>query len=155
MGAGDLSSVTIVDFGLAKAARAREKMEDVCGTLEYLPREVLLNLGYSFDVDLWTLGVLLFEMLVGRTPFVDPLMAENLQQQAIYQNILARRPRRHRWISLDGPTSRPRRRRAIRVQRRSDVACPHRRAAVAAAASMRDLRPLDDPTSRPCPFPHH
>lgn len=60
----------------------------ICGTLEYLSREVLLNLGYAFDVDLWTLGVLIFEMIAGRTPFYDPLMADNLQQQSIYDNIL-------------------------------------------------------------------
>ena len=39
---------------------------EVCGTLEYLSREVLLNLGYAFDVDLWTLGVLVFEMIAGQ-----------------------------------------------------------------------------------------
>lgn len=79
----------LCDWGFAKTnVRATDKCHTICGTLEYLSREALLNLGYSFDVDLWTLGVLLFEMIAGRTPFFDPLMADNLQQQSIYNNIL-------------------------------------------------------------------
>ena len=79
----------LCDWGFAKTNVARgDKCLTICGTLEYLSREVLLNLGYAFDVDLWTLGVLVFEMIAGRTPFYDPLMADNLQQQSIYNNIL-------------------------------------------------------------------
>lgn len=79
----------LCDWGFAKTnVRRGDRCRTICGTLEYLSREVLLNLGYAFDVDLWTLGVLLFELVAGRTPFFDPLMAENLQQQSIYNNIL-------------------------------------------------------------------
>jgi serine/threonine protein kinase len=38
----DLSSVTLVDFGLAKALTARERAEHVCGTLAYVAPEALL-----------------------------------------------------------------------------------------------------------------
>ena len=48
----DLHSVTIVDFGLAKAARARERMEGVTGTLWYTAPEILLGEPYSPLVDL-------------------------------------------------------------------------------------------------------
>ncbi|KAH8059262.1 cAMP-dependent protein kinase [Aureococcus anophagefferens] len=79
----------LCDWGFAKTDVKRgDACLTICGTLEYLSREVLLNLGYAFDVDLWTLGVLIFEMIAGRTPFYDPLMADNLQQQSIYDNIL-------------------------------------------------------------------
>lgn len=79
----------LCDWGFAKTDVKRgDRCRTICGTLEYLSREVLLNLGYAFDVDLWTLGVLLFELCAGRTPFFDPLMADNLQQQSIYNNIL-------------------------------------------------------------------
>lgn len=60
---GDLSSVTIVDFGLAKAARAREKMEDVCGTLWYYAPEIVNAKPYTPLVDEWALGVAMYLLL--------------------------------------------------------------------------------------------
>lgn len=41
----------------------------VCGTLEYLPPEIVDQSGHTTAADIWCLGVLLFEMLVGFTPF--------------------------------------------------------------------------------------
>jgi hypothetical protein len=66
--ARDLRSVTIVDFGLAKAARARERMEGVTGTLWYTAPEILLGNAYSPVVDLWSLGVVLYLVLTGSPP---------------------------------------------------------------------------------------
>ena len=63
--AGDLSTITIVDFGLAKAARARERLEGVTGTLWYTAPEVLKGVPYSPVVDLWSLGVVLYLVLTG------------------------------------------------------------------------------------------
>ena len=62
---GDLSTVTIVDFGLAKAARARERMEGVTGTLWYTAPEVLRGVPYAPVVDLWSVGVVLYLVLTG------------------------------------------------------------------------------------------
>lgn len=64
---GDLSSVTIVDFGLAKAARAREKMEDVCGTLWYYAPEIVNAKPYTPLVDEWALGVAMYLLLTVST----------------------------------------------------------------------------------------
>jgi serine/threonine protein kinase len=63
--AGDLSSVIVVDFGFAKAARAREKMEDVVGTKWYSAPELLVCDPYTPAVDLWALGVGLYMLLSG------------------------------------------------------------------------------------------
>ena len=65
---GDLSTITIVDFGLAKAARARERMEGVTGTLWYTAPEVLKGVPYAPVVDLWSLGVVLYLALTGVHP---------------------------------------------------------------------------------------
>jgi aurora kinase len=40
-----------------------------CGTLDYLPPEIILGKGYGHEVDLWALGVLTFEFLCGSPPF--------------------------------------------------------------------------------------
>lgn len=55
-----------VDFGFAKALKRGEKTYSFCGTPEYLAPEILRHEGHDYAVDFWTLGVLIFEMLVGR-----------------------------------------------------------------------------------------
>lgn len=55
-----------VDFGFAKALQPGEKTYSFCGTPEYLAPEILRHEGHDYAVDFWTLGVLIFEMLVGR-----------------------------------------------------------------------------------------
>ena len=75
--------VALCDFGLSKAdLRPDELTTTFCGTTEYLAPEVLLDeQGYSKLVDFWSLGVLLFEMCCGWSPFY----AEDTQQ--MYKNI--------------------------------------------------------------------
>ena len=41
----------------------------MCGALEYMPPEMLVRQPYGTKVDLWSLGVLLYEMLHGYSPF--------------------------------------------------------------------------------------
>ncbi|KAF9076401.1 kinase-like domain-containing protein [Rhodocollybia butyracea] len=75
--------VALCDFGLSKAnLRSDELTTTFCGTTEYLAPEILLDEhGYSKIVDFWSLGVLLFEMCCGWSPFY----AEETQQ--MYKNI--------------------------------------------------------------------
>ncbi|GAA6017945.1 hypothetical protein JCM11491_001229 [Sporobolomyces phaffii] len=47
----------------------RETAMTFCGTAEYLAPEVLLGEPYSYEVDAWSAGTMLYEMLVGVTPF--------------------------------------------------------------------------------------
>ena len=54
---GNLNSLSVVDFGLAKALNARQKAQHVCGTLSYISPEALLAGVYGQGVDVWALGV--------------------------------------------------------------------------------------------------
>ena len=80
----------ITDFGFAK--RVTHKTYTLCGTPEYIAPEVLLNKGHGKGVDWWTLGILVYEMLVGRCPFYDD------DPVGIYQQILKGEFRCPRWL---------------------------------------------------------
>ena len=62
--------IKIIDFGLAKMLSPNELASTVCGTPEYFAPELMSDQGYSRDVDWWAVGILIYEMLCGNTPFV-------------------------------------------------------------------------------------
>uniref|UniRef100_A0A8C5B7G2 cGMP-dependent protein kinase n=1 Tax=Gadus morhua TaxID=8049 RepID=A0A8C5B7G2_GADMO len=61
--------VKLVDFGFAKKIKSGQRTWTFCGTPEYVAPEVILNKGHSFSVDFWSLGILVFELLIGSPPF--------------------------------------------------------------------------------------
>ncbi|KAI9477072.1 kinase-like domain-containing protein [Zychaea mexicana] len=72
--------VKLVDFGFAK--KVPDITWTVCGTPDYFAPEIIKSKGYSKAVDWWGLGVLIYEMLVGKSPFTDKNPVD------MYQNIL-------------------------------------------------------------------
>ena len=60
----------IGDFGLAtKVDFDGERKKTLCGTPNYIAPEVLGKKGHSYEVDVWSLGCILFTLLVGKPPF--------------------------------------------------------------------------------------
>ena len=75
--------VRITDFGLSKDVGFDEKTQTFCGTPEYLAPEVLSGHGHGKEVDWWSLGTLIYEMLVGLPPFYS----QNINR--MYQKIMS------------------------------------------------------------------
>ena len=77
--------IKIGDFGLAtKLAFPTERKRTVCGTPNYIAPEILEGKdGHSFEVDCWSIGVIIYTMIVGRPPF------ECKDVKSTYKKILA------------------------------------------------------------------
>ena len=72
--------IKIADFGWS-VHTPNSRRDTFCGTLDYLPPEMVEGRQYDSSADIWCLGVLLFEFLVGGPPF------EAEGQQATYRRI--------------------------------------------------------------------
>ena len=79
--------VKLTDFGLSKdLAFIGANTATFCGTTEYLAPEVIRRENYDYAVDWWSLGVLTYEVLFGKTPFSSSNRAR------LFQNICEKDP---------------------------------------------------------------
>ncbi|XP_058856015.1 protein kinase C delta type isoform X5 [Acipenser ruthenus] len=88
--------VKIADFGMCKENVFRENMASTfCGTPDYIAPEILLGQKYSFSVDWWSFGVLLYEMLIGQSPFHGD------DEDELFESIRIDTPHYPRWITKE------------------------------------------------------
>ncbi|XP_071576900.1 serine/threonine-protein kinase N isoform X4 [Temnothorax nylanderi] len=88
--------VKIADFGLCKEGMGfGERTGTFCGTPEFLAPEVLTETTYTRAVDWWGLGVLIFEMLVGESPFPGD------DEEEVFDSIVNDEVRYPRFLSLE------------------------------------------------------
>ncbi|CAD8172478.1 unnamed protein product [Paramecium pentaurelia] len=62
-------NVKVCDFGWSAETTQNGVRRTFCGTLDYMAPEMLTNQPYSFTLDIWCLGILLFELIHGFAPF--------------------------------------------------------------------------------------
>ena len=79
--------IKIGDLGLAtKLTSAEDRRTTICGTPNYIAPEIIDGKkdgnGHSFEVDIWSMGVILYTLIVGRPPY------ESKDVKATYQRIL-------------------------------------------------------------------
>ncbi|BCT22562.1 serine/threonine protein kinase [Carp edema virus] len=80
----------LADFGLSKNIATQEpgfKTFTICGTVKYMAPEVISGkLGYNKEVDYWSLGIMLFEMLTGTMPFTGQSLG-NIMKKILTEKI--------------------------------------------------------------------
>ncbi|KAK8942850.1 Serine/threonine-protein kinase AtPK2/AtPK19 [Platanthera zijinensis] len=78
--------VMLTDFGLAKEFDENTRSNSMCGTVEYMAPEIILGKGHDKAADWWSVGILLFEMLTGKPPFVGGNRSK-IQQKVVKDKI--------------------------------------------------------------------
>ncbi|XP_075039139.1 protein kinase C delta type isoform X2 [Mixophyes fleayi] len=88
--------IKIADFGMCKEnIFAENKASTFCGTPDYIAPEILLGHKYTFSVDWWSFGVLLYEMLIGQSPFHGD------DEDELFESIRVDTPHFPRWITKE------------------------------------------------------
>ena len=79
--------IKLADFGLAKNISGCMMTKTFCGTAEYMAPEIVNQQMYGMAVDWWALGILMYMMLFGDTPFRDD------NRSVMFQNITTGKPK--------------------------------------------------------------
>lgn len=79
-------TLKLADFGSSNLKNNIMK-GTLCGTPEYMAPEMILKEGHNEKVDVWGLGILLFELIFGKTPFIGSGEFGRMNHSEIFQNL--------------------------------------------------------------------
>ena len=65
------NTVKLTDFGWSIISPKGVRRKTLCGTIDYLSPEIIKSREYDSTVDVWALGVLIYELIVGAPPFEE------------------------------------------------------------------------------------
>jgi len=82
--------VKLVDFGIAKHLDSSGRTFSILGTPQYMSPEIICRAGHGTESDIWSFGVLLYELLCGRWPFGNSpsLAPRDIFHEIIYKELL-------------------------------------------------------------------
>ncbi|KAK0393257.1 hypothetical protein QR680_000121 [Steinernema hermaphroditum] len=99
-----IGHIKLTDYGMCKENMGpNETTSTFCGTPNYIAPEILRGEEYGFSVDWWALGVLMYEMMAGRSPFDVEGMTGDTDQHTedyLFQSILEKQIRIPRSLSV-------------------------------------------------------
>nr|XP_058913461.1 protein kinase C theta type isoform X6 [Kogia breviceps] len=88
--------IKIADFGMCKEnVLGDARANTFCGTPDYIAPEILLGQKYNHSVDWWSFGVLLYEMLIGQSPF------HGQDEEELFHSIRMDNPFYPRWLEKE------------------------------------------------------
>ncbi|KAJ2512747.1 hypothetical protein H4217_006714 [Coemansia sp. RSA 1939] len=80
--------VALTDFNIATRVRSDNSLHyAVAGTANYMAPEVVSGVGYTYSVDWWSLGVVMYECVYGKRPFRHRKSGDELKRALMYEEI--------------------------------------------------------------------
>ena len=80
---GDINNIKLIDFGLSVKIFQSAGEKKICGTRAYMSPEMIFNHKYYKPIDLWSVGIIMYELLNGQHPFYK----KGMTKKELFKNI--------------------------------------------------------------------
>jgi polo-like kinase 1 len=83
----DKKILKLINFSLSGKCDNGDKLNDVCGTPNYIAPKIINNKKYDYSVDIWSLDIILYTLLIGKRRFEMSSVSETYKKSGIaYMN---------------------------------------------------------------------